>query len=467
MASCSVEDLCCPVCLQIFKHPVILPCSHSFCKTCLQCWWTKNKTQDCPVCKKKSSNIEPMCNLTLKKLCEAELLARDPRFSSGFETLCSLHLEKLNLFCLDHQQPVCLVCRDSEKHASHIFRPVDEMAQELGEELSKSLKPLEKQLAVFIKVKQQWDQTAKHIKMQAQHTERQIKEQFKRLHQFLEEEQEARMAVLREEEERKSKVVKEKIEAAKREIKALSDTLRTAEEELRAADILFLQNYKAAVDRAQQRHLVEDPQLYSGALIDIPKHLGNLTFNIWSKMKNMVSYSPVILDPNTAGSYLVISEDLSSVSMGKGECLPENPERLKDSFSTLGHEGFDSGTHIWDIEVGQNTNWEVAVFEASSHRKGNVNSGLWRIEFFNEKYCAFSPSAEVSVPYIELNRKLERIRVHVDWDGGKVTFSDPDTDTHIHTFTHTFTDKLYPYIWTDDTLPLRVLPVKVSVRVEQ
>uniref|UniRef100_A0A3B4Y477 Zinc finger RING-type eukaryotic domain-containing protein n=1 Tax=Seriola lalandi dorsalis TaxID=1841481 RepID=A0A3B4Y477_SERLL len=31
------EDLCCPVCHEVFRDPVLLSCSHSFCKDyCLQ-----------------------------------------------------------------------------------------------------------------------------------------------------------------------------------------------------------------------------------------------------------------------------------------------------------------------------------------------------------------------------------------------------------------------------------------------
>uniref|UniRef100_A0A3Q0S6Z6 RING-type domain-containing protein n=1 Tax=Amphilophus citrinellus TaxID=61819 RepID=A0A3Q0S6Z6_AMPCI len=32
------EHLSCPVCHDIFQDPVILSCSHSFCKACLQRW---------------------------------------------------------------------------------------------------------------------------------------------------------------------------------------------------------------------------------------------------------------------------------------------------------------------------------------------------------------------------------------------------------------------------------------------
>ncbi|KAM7381086.1 hypothetical protein PAMA_012091 [Pampus argenteus] len=460
MALRSEQDFSCPVCQDIFKDPVLLSCSHSFCKACLQNWWRGKQTHECPVCRTKSEWSDPRCNLALKNLCEAFSQERGRRASLGCEALCSLHDEKLKLFCLDDHQPACLICRDAKIHTNHRFRPIDEAAQDHREEVQKSLKPLQEKLMVFNQVKRNWDQTAKHIKVQARHTERQIKEQFKQLHQFLQDEEEARMATLREEEKQKSQVLKEKMEALSREVAVLSDTVRATEEELRGEDVSFLKNYKAAVERIQRCPLLDDPEPVSGALIDVAKHLGNLTFNIWNNMKDLVTYSPVVLDPNTAHPELILSADLTSVRHGKRQQRPENPERFEYWDSVLG-SSFNSGIHTWDVEIGDNTDWELGVLAESVCRQVFTGSTVWSVEHSDAGFRAFSPTHRYTA--LPVTEKPHSIRVHLDWNKGRLSFSDPRTDTHIHTFKHTFTEQLFPYLCTRNTLPLKILPVKITV----
>ncbi|XP_041633977.1 E3 ubiquitin-protein ligase TRIM39-like isoform X2 [Cheilinus undulatus] len=462
MAFISGGDLCCPVCQDIFRDPVVLPCSHSFCKDCQQSWWRQKKSRECPVCKTISSNKNPPVSLVLKNLCEAFLLERDQRVSDG---VCSLHTEKLCLFCLDHQEPVCLICRDSEKHTNHTFRPIDDIAQIHRVEVEETLEPLREKLQSLKNVRADFELIAEHIKTQTQQTERQIKEQFQKFHTFLAEEERVRLCQLREEEEQKSRRIREQVEVLKREITALSQTIREAEDELGSEVVSFLHNYEALVERVQQHPLLEDPRPPSGALIDQAKHLGNLGFQVWRNMKDLVSYSPVILDPNTAGTQVVLSADLTSVRREEMQQLPSNPERFNPfRHSVLGSEGFQSGTHSWDVEVGDSRYWCLGVLAQSAERKGNLPFGFWRIECLGGVYSARSPSSPPTHPVVQT--QLERVRVSLVWDRGELLFSDLDTNTHIHTFTHTFTERMFPYVSILDKLPLKILQSRISVTPE-
>uniref|UniRef100_A0A3B3TMU1 RING-type domain-containing protein n=1 Tax=Poecilia latipinna TaxID=48699 RepID=A0A3B3TMU1_9TELE len=120
----SIEDLTCPVCCDIFRDPVLLSCSHSFCRSCLKkCWDTRPR--ECPVCRRKASKCPPLSNLALRNVCEALQQVRRQN-SLEEQGRCSLHGEKLKLFCLADEQPICVVCQASKLHKNHDCSPVEE-----------------------------------------------------------------------------------------------------------------------------------------------------------------------------------------------------------------------------------------------------------------------------------------------------------------------------------------------------
>ncbi|XP_029964015.1 tripartite motif-containing protein 35-like [Salarias fasciatus] len=451
MASCSEEDLSCPVCHDVFQDPVLLSCSHSFCAACLRGWWTQTGTRQCPVCR-VSSSFEPAGNLVLKNLCES---FRQRRSAAPQQPLCGLHSDPLRLFCLDHQQPACLVCRDSEKHRGHAFRPLDEAARLLRAEL---LGRLEDGLRTRRLVRDRWAGAAAHVSVQARTTERSIREHFQGLRVLLAEEEEARVGALRKEEELKSSLMKEQVEAVNRDLEALA----LAEETLGASDASFLLGYKAAAEEVRRCALPEPPPLPPGALIDEAEHLGNLGFSVWSSLK--ASASPVVLDPNTASADLLLSHGLTGLSCGDPRPLPANPERLK-ACAVLGSRGFGSGSHCWDVQVGDNAMWELGVWEDSAGGGTDVFSGLWRVGFYRDEFRASPPSQGFTE--LAVKGRPRTVRVQLDLDAERLTFCDPDADTHIHTFTHTFRGKVFPFFSTVDEAPLRILPVKVSVTAGQ
>ncbi|XP_056128366.1 nuclear factor 7, ovary-like [Rhinichthys klamathensis goyatoka] len=448
MASLSEEDISCTLCQEIFKAPVLLSCSHSFCKECLQQFWRTKKTQECPVCRRRSSRDDPPCNLVLKNLCESFLKERNERRSSVSEEICSLHSEKLKLFCLEDNQPVCLVCINSQKHDNHKFRPIGEVVSSYKEELNTALKSLQEKLKHNENIKGEFEKTVQHIKSQAEHTERQIKQQFEKLHQFLRDEEEATITALREEEEQKKQMMKEKLEDMDTHISDLSHTIKDMKEMMKANDVCFLKEFPVSMERVQISQ--PDPQMASGALIHVSRYLGNLPFRVWKKMQDIVQNTPVILDPNSAHPRLLLSDDLTSVRYSWDEQpLPDNPERFDEHFCVLGSEGFNSGTHSWDVEV-KESQYCLGVTTASNQRKRRdfFNTDVWSV-----KYRLLGSGFPVK-------QKLERVRVDLDYDRGTVSFSDPVTNTHLHTFTTTFTDTLFPFFsWFSS---LRILPVNTQ-----
>uniref|UniRef100_A0A3P9QH03 Tripartite motif-containing protein 35-like n=1 Tax=Poecilia reticulata TaxID=8081 RepID=A0A3P9QH03_POERE len=453
------EDLTCPICCAIFRDPVVLKCTHSFCAPCLQQYWTgRGRRRDCPLCRTQSLD-DPVPSLTLKNLCEScvqeESLPVEERGGELYcdpGEMCPAHNEKLKLYCLLDKEPICVVCHTSRKHKQHDCCPISEAVLDVKEKMKSAISSLQERREAFDKMKKNCEDNI-FLQAQARFVERRTHEEFEKLHNFLRVEEESRMETLRREEEQKTGQMRQMMEEIERSISSMSETIRGLEEEMALEDLSVL-------------HVTESV-MAPAALIDVAKYVGSLTFQVWEKMHKIAKYTPVTLDPNTAAPWLVLSDDLTTVhDSDEKQRLPNNPERFDPDTAVLGRDGLTSGKHAWEVNVGENTAWVVGVAKQSIRRKEKVssvlNNGYLCVYFYHKMYFAgTSPLTRLS-----LKRNPQRIRVQLDCEKGKVSFYDPHNNTHIYTFKHTITEAVFPYLWVGcQKCPLTVEPVDVFLKL--
>ncbi|XP_062375547.1 nuclear factor 7, brain-like [Sardina pilchardus] len=466
------DDLQCPVCCDLFADPVVLHCSHSFCRLCLDAYWKDQPSKPCPVCRRPFPGRTPPVNLALKNIVEVYKREQEegadhkhtPGGRAGVrgqrergeeergeeeeeEGRCSQHGERLLLYCEVDQEPICMVCHLSKRHRGHRTSPVEEAAEELREEVRASLSKLQARFKTFNKVKQECARTAQYLETQASKTRAQIAEAFEELHHFLRLEENARMGQLEEEVELKTMIMKEKVENLIRKTEAMNNTISQVERELEARDSIFLQAYSKHQESLREKLAGPDPTLVTGALINVASHLGNLKFKVWEKMKENVEFCPVIFDPNTATPCLSVSDGLTSVhDVGHQPSVPLNPERFDRCVCVLGVEPLGPGTHIWEVEVGGREKWNLGVVAESSSRKGELQvhpaNGYWALALRDGgRYSASTlPPRELS-----LKARPSAVRIILDHQQGELSFYNATDMALIYTFRDSFTERLLPF----------------------
>ncbi|XP_077482594.1 E3 ubiquitin-protein ligase TRIM35-like [Stigmatopora argus] len=440
------DDVHCPVCLDIFNDPVILHCGHSVDRACVLQWWKGKECRTCPVCLKRCNSMDRILNFSL----------------TFEEPECHFHKEKQIYFCLDHQESACPFCRDSPIHAGHKFRLLDEVVPECRKDFQKHLQKAKKRLEDYAGVRNDLLEQSKYILDQSERIEIRIKENFAELHRFLEVEEAAKLFALREERQNKDHLMMEKIRALSREMDALSKVITSAEEHLTSGPVSFMNNLPDVKTGIRERPVFPKSVPW-GSLIDEAKHVGNLKFSVWKRMKEIVDYTPVILDPNTVNRALSLSKDLTSVYASEGQKQPRNPERFMWN-AVLG-SALDSGTHVWDVEVGDNTNWRLGV----AWRSGSFQFCTWDIGRCDNIYTMFKQAFALRNP----SENLKRIRVQVDTNTRSLSFSESLTNALLYSNDNIFTwphlsseRKMYPFFYTKDRIPLKILPITVKVKVK-
>ncbi|XP_068120296.1 E3 ubiquitin-protein ligase TRIM39-like [Hyperolius riggenbachi] len=501
MASADVRtELCCSICMEIYRDPVTLPCGHNFCRGCITQAWDHQEhlwEYKCPECQRiYRKRPELTRNITLHNVCEAFHATDTEQEQTGVfcnycdipvpatksclqceTSLCDHHLRKhdrsgghtllppttdlgkrkcpthkksLEYYCARDAVCVCVSCSLIGKHVGHKLMSLDEASEKKKEKLRKDLQKLMAETEEAEKRVQSLEERRRKAKEKADGETERVNALFRDLRRRLEDLEKKVLSDVTRQMQRVSQSYDDAIQQLEIKKEELSRKMRDIEELCNMTDPLTVLQESDTGDLCdtEDRH---DKQLHDGGDLDVAglSHSFHTLSAIISGISGAVYIQPadIFLDVNTANNKLDVPYDGKTVSWtGRSKNHSETSGTFQDYPQVLSSQSFSSGRHYWEVDVGQSENWSIGVCYPSIERRGDRsgfgnNSKSWVLRRENNQYLMMH---DWKVNRLPDKIPSGRIRICLDYEAGQISFyALCDPIRHLHTFTAAFTEPLH------------------------
>uniref|UniRef100_A0A8C4Y3M3 Midline 2 n=1 Tax=Gopherus evgoodei TaxID=1825980 RepID=A0A8C4Y3M3_9SAUR len=171
---------------------------------------------------------------------------------------------------------------------------------------------------------------------------------------------------------------------------------------------------------------------------------------------------PFKLDPKMAHKKLKLSND--GLQMEKDESSlkkSHTPERFSSTgcYGAAGNIFIDSGCHYWEVMVGSSAWYAIGIAYKSAPKNEWIgkNSSSWVFSRCSSNFVVRHNNKEMLV---DVHPQMKRLGILLDYDNNILSFYDPASSLHLHTFNVSFILPVCPTftIWNKSLMILSGLP---------
>ncbi|XP_044128526.1 E3 ubiquitin/ISG15 ligase TRIM25-like [Bufo gargarizans] len=507
MASADLKDeLLCSICLCIFKDPVMLRCGHNFCRVCID---RALDTQDesrvytCPECREEFQERPAlMRNLALRNImenllftqhketetgicctycvdspvpavksclmCEASLCEKhlrvhskssehvlsDPRTSLE-NRKCSVHKKILEYYCTEDSACICVSCSLVGEHQGHRVEMLDEASEKKKGKLRNKFQKLTTKREETEERVQNLEERWRKVQGKASGEAERVTALFTDIRRQMDDLEKRVLSEISRQEKEESILLSALMKKLKIKKDELSRRMRHIEELCNMTDPLTVLQEPDTGDLCdpEEEGGEEDINrcLHDVGYLDvavISDKLHTLCDIITDIRRGIYMEGPgdILLDVNTAGNNVLISDDLKTAIWTQNyQNRPETAERFQNN-QVMSSRGFTSGRHYWDVEGSGSVGWRVGMCYPSIDRRGRqsyigYNNKSWSLMRYDNQYLVIHDGKEIQLPD-EISS--DRVRICLDYEAGQLSFYELcDPIRHLHTFTAAFTEPLH------------------------